>query len=100
MKHSRKWQVKDSKYFCPKCGGSLLAGKSRQNGEDVCSMWVECAKCGYDPTGGDSYEQVETVWGWEDELAAFALEIWHDKVGAMAQSKDASSSGAIDHANS
>jgi hypothetical protein len=83
MASRRKWTINDKRYFCPKCGHNVIVGKSRQKGEDCCSMWVECAKCGYDPTEGSSYEQVETVWGWDNELAGFACEIWREKVAAV-----------------
>ena len=85
----RKWRIKDPRYVCPKCDHNFIVGKSRQTGEDCCTMWVECEKCGYDPTGGDSYEQVETVWGWEDELAGYACEIWHDKIASQSKPADA-----------
>ena len=45
-------------------------------------MWVVCV-CGYDPTDGDSYYQVESVLGGTDNShAAMALDVWNDKIQA------------------
>lgn len=68
--------ILDPKWYCPICGHNKIKGNSRQVSEDCCEMWFECEKCGYDPAG--ICDRVETIWGWEDELETFALEIYRD----------------------
>ena len=57
---------------CPRCGGTLLIGRSMQDAVDSCVMWFECNKCGFDP-GGD---KVETVWGFQEEYIGRAFDVW------------------------
>ena len=76
MPKGQVFVIKDSKWFCPKCGHNKIKGNSAQCCEDACEMWFECEKCGYDPAG--ICDRVETIWGWEDDLVGFALEVYRD----------------------
>lgn len=71
--------IKDPKWYCPECGHNKIIGKSEQAGEDYCEMWYQCAACGYEPAG-DMGDRVETIWGWEDEYAGYALAVWIEKL--------------------
>lgn len=68
--------INDQRWYCPKCGHNKIKGCAAQVCEDGCEMWFECEKCGYDPAG--ICDRVVTVWGWEEELAVFAAEIYRD----------------------
>lgn len=63
---------------CPKCKTTEhIVARSSQSGEDTVDVWMECSKCGYDPTMGNSWERVETVWGIEKWSVLAALEVWN-----------------------
>ena len=76
MPKGQVFTIKDPKWYCPKCGHDKIKGCAAQCAEDMCEMWFECAKCGYDPT--DICDKVETVWGWDDTMVHFALEVYRD----------------------
>jgi len=70
------FKISNARWNCPECGHDKVKGESAQVCEDGCEMWFECEKCGYDPAG--TGDHVETVWGWDDELVSFALEVYRD----------------------
>jgi len=76
MPKGKVYHIKDKRWFCPDCGHNKIKAVAAQTREDGCEMWFECEKCGYDPAG--ICDRVETVWGWEDELEVFALEVYRD----------------------
>lgn len=73
--------IKDERWYCPECGHNKIKGAAGQCSEDCCEMWFECAKCGYNPAG--PCDMVETIWGWEEEMAVFAKVVYCNRYGTV-----------------
>ena len=69
---NRLFTLKPNSTFspCPRCGNNeVFKAVAERFAEDCCEVWVECAKCGHDPTaeGETAFEcdgtRMEDVWG-------------------------------------
>lgn len=67
---------------CPKCGNVReFVAHSDYCAEDCCDVWVECGKCGYDPTSEKWGHRFEDVWGGvNDGNVIAALSCWDDAI--------------------
>jgi hypothetical protein len=72
---------------CPNCGNrTAFKGISMQVSEDCCNVWIECGKCGFDPTLYRSGMRYEDVWGGlNPQTLAVALECWDEAVASLPQ---------------
>lgn len=49
---------------CPQCGNQTeFMAYADRIAEDCCEVWVQCSRCGHDPTKEMPGERLEDVWG-------------------------------------
>lgn len=67
---------------CPKCrNNNKFKAHSSQVEEDICEVWVECDKCGFDPTAEHiTYRFEDTFGGTNDRNCIIALDCWNDAI--------------------